>query len=100
MTTNDDSRPRGAITLEQRIRSRQASDGALSIFNRMNEAAIRNAADAIADANPFRNFTHDELTRAVQLWCSLHPGAARSVEEETANLRARRQIEGQQIPIR
>jgi hypothetical protein len=100
MSNNDITRPRGAITIEARIRSRRTSDGQLSIFNRLNERAIANCANAIADANAFRNLTDDDLTRSVQLWVSHHSGAAISVEDQAAILRAKRQIEAQPIPLR
>jgi hypothetical protein len=100
MTSNDAARPRGASAIEARMRSRRTRDGALSIFHRMNEAAIRNAADAIAHANQYRHLSEDDLTRSVQLFVQQHPDAARSTEDQTALLRAKRHNEAQKIPIR
>jgi hypothetical protein len=100
MSNNDATRPRGATTIEARIRSRRAKDGALTIFNRIREEAIRNCADSIAHANPFRQLTEDDVTRSVQLFCSQHPDAARSTDEQTAILRMARHNEMQPIPIR
>lgn len=100
MSNNNAARPRGASAIEARMRSRRTKDGALSIFRRMSEAAIRNAADAIARANQYRNLSEDDLTRSVQLWCAHHPDAAKSLDEQATLLRAKRHIEAQQIPIR
>lgn len=98
--TSNGTRPRGAITIEQRIRSRRSKDGQLSIFARLDERAIANCADSIAHANPYAHLTEDDITRSVQLWSAHHPGSARSTEEQAANLRARRQIEGRKTPVR
>lgn len=100
MSSNDAARPRGTARIAERIRSRRAKEGPLSIYSRLHEAAIENCAAHIAGANAYRDLDDDALTRSVLSFVQRHSDAALTTNEATVNLRARRQIDAQPIPVR